>query len=205
MIAHLRGAVASVDGNAVVIDVHGVGYRVYVPLTVLATLPPEGEPAFLHITTVVREDDWALYGFSRPAEQALFHMLMGVTGVGPKVALSMLSVLDGQALAQAIATGDARALTSVPGVGAKLAQRVILELGDRAAELAFASRVAAGEGGDRRAAGLDDVVEALVGLGYSRADSRRAAERVLADAGADAEPTTLIRAALGLLARPAGR
>ncbi|HSV74314.1 MAG TPA: Holliday junction branch migration protein RuvA [Chthonomonadales bacterium] len=205
MIAHLRGAVTRVDGNAVVVDVHGVGYRVFVPLTVLSALPAEGEQAFLHVTTVVREDDWALYGFATTEEQALFMMLTGVTGVGPKVALSMLSVLGGAALAHAIASGDTRSLTGVPGVGAKLAQRVILELGDRAAELVFASRVAAGEGGDGRAAVLDDVVEALVGLGYSRADSRRAADRVLGETSLGGEPAALIRAALAMLSKSARR
>src|SRR5215471_13947274 len=124
MIAHLSGTVARIEANnnSVVLDVNGVGYRVQVPLGVLSSLPEVGGKAMLYTLMVVREDDITLYGFSTMDEQRTFQILTGVTGVGPKVGLSMLSVLDVGELARAISSNDTRALTKIPGVGPKLAQ-----------------------------------------------------------------------------------
>jgi Holliday junction DNA helicase RuvA len=201
VIAHLTGTVAHTDGASVVVDVNGVGYRAFVPVSVLGSLPAEGGKVSLFTTMIVREDDITLYGFRSSEEQQVFQALIGVTGVGPKVALSLLSVLEGAALASAIASGDTRALTRVPGVGPKLAQRIALELGDRMAQFAFEQRVAdslAAAGGDAGQT-FDDIVEALVNLQYGRADARKAAERVIAESGGSADVPRLIRAALNLL------
>lgn len=203
MIAHLRGTVARVEANSVVVDVGGVGYRAFVPLTVLSVLPEPGGPVTLHTTMVVREDDITLYGFGSTEEQALFGVLTSVSGVGPKVALSMLSVMDAPALARAIASSDTRALTKIPGIGPKLAQRVCYELGERVAEMAFAQRVEAlaSTASAEENAAFEDVVEALVNLGYSRTDARKAAERAIAAAADKAHAPGLIREALSLLTR----
>jgi holliday junction DNA helicase RuvA len=202
MIAHLVGSVARTEANSVVLDVNGVGYRVFVPLSVLTNLPPSGEKMMLFTTMSVREDDISLYGFRTQEELQVFQMATSVSGVGPKVALSMLSVLDGGELARAIAGSDARALTKIPGVGPKLAQRVILELGERMAELAFDRKVDAltSRQTQQENAAFEDIVEALVNLGYARADSRKAAERVLSGASDKTNTPALIREALNMLA-----
>lgn len=201
MIAHLTGTVLRTDANSVVLDVNGVGYRALVPLNVLSSLPPEGGKLSLFTTMIVREDDITLYGFRSAEEQQMFQELMAVAGVGPKVALSLLSVLEGPQLAQAIASGDTKTLTRVPGVGPKLAQRIALELGDRMARMAFDLKVQ-GAAGAPTAAGsqvFEDIVEMLVSLQYNRTDARKAAERVVAESGGEADVPTLIRKALNIL------
>jgi Holliday junction DNA helicase RuvA len=203
MIAHLSGTVARTEANSVVLDVNGVGYRVFVPLSVLSNLPGAGQKTTLYTTLSVAPQtfDFTLYGFRTVEEQQTFQMLTSVSGVGPKVALSMLSVLDAGDLARAISGNDTRALTKVPGVGPKLAQRVCLELGERMAEFAFTQRVealTAGQTPEENAA-YEDVVEALVNLGYSRPDSRKAAERVLSNAQDKTNTPALIRDALNML------
>lgn len=201
MIAQLTGSVAATDAGTVVLDVHGVGYRVYMPVSALSGLPADGKPVTVHTVTVVREDDISLYGFLTTEDRSLFEILTTVSGVGPRVALSLLSVLEGADLARVIASNDVKALTKVPGVGPKLAQRIVLEVGERVAELAFSRRVdalSARAGGDGSPA-YDDVVEALVNLGYSRSDARRAAERVVSAAPDRADTPALIREALNLL------
>jgi Holliday junction DNA helicase RuvA len=186
----------------VVLDVGGVGYRVFAPLTTLAGLPAEGEEALLHTATVVREDDISLYGFRTIDDLQVFNLLTLVNGVGPKVALNILSLLDVNQLSQAISTSDVRTITRVPGVGQKLAQRLILELGEKLTELAFAKRVdalvAKQQPGESEV--FADLVEALVNLGYSRADSRKAAELVISRADDPDNISKLIMEANNLLA-----
>lgn len=201
MIAQLSGTVARQEANSVVLDVNGVGYRVFVPLSALSELPVNGATVTLYTTMVVREDEMTLYGFRTLEEQQVFQIVTGVTGVGPKVALSMLSVLEADELARAIASNDTRALTQIPGVGPKLAQRLCLELGERMATMAFERRVdaLAARATPQENAAFEDVVEALVNLGYSRADSRKAAERAITGATDRSNTPALIREALNLL------
>src|SRR5438309_6256779 len=201
MIAHLTGTVAATEANSVVLDVNGVGYRVFVPLSVLSSVPAVGGQTTLQTVMAVREDDITLYGFASVEEREVFQLVTGVTGVGPKVGLSMLSVLESAELARAISSNDIKALTKIPGVGPKLAQRVALELGERMAELSFTRRVDALQSRQTPAenAAFEDVVEALVNLGYSRADSRKAADRALASTPDKSHTPTLIREALNLL------
>jgi len=201
LIAHLSGTVARIEANSVVLDVNGVGYLVYVPLGVLSGLAEVGGKAMLYTTMAVREDDITLYGFSTLDEQRAFHLVTGVTGVGPKVALSMLSVLDAGELARAISSNDTKALTRIPGVGPKLAQRVCLEIGERMAEFAFGQRVEAmtAAGTPQENAAFEDVVEALTNFGYSRADSKKAAERAISNASDRSNIPALVRDALNIL------
>ncbi|HZP81627.1 MAG TPA: Holliday junction branch migration protein RuvA [Chthonomonadaceae bacterium] len=202
MIAQLSGVVARVEANSVILDVGGVGYQVFVPVTVLSALPDNGGKFTLMTHLIVREDEMTLYGFANATELQAFKILLGVSGVGPKVALALLSTLDVGELARALSTNDTRQITKVPGVGPKLAQRLCLELGDKMAAFAFeqrAERAAAGKQTEQENANYEDVIEALVNLGYSRADSRRAADRAIANASDRTDFSALLRQALNLL------
>jgi Holliday junction DNA helicase RuvA len=171
MISFLDGELIEKLGDRVVICVGGVGYEVLVPTSVLAALPPVGKTARVHTRMVVREDSIALYGFSGSDQRGLFDLLTGVTGVGPKVALAFLSVLRPSALTRAIVNGDAAALTVVPGVGKKVAQRVVIELRER---LGGESELPA-EGP------LADVRDALLALGLTTGEAAEALRGIEAD------------------------
>jgi Holliday junction DNA helicase RuvA len=202
MIAQLVGAVARVEGNSVIVDVNGVGYQVFTPVTVLANLPAPGSKVILHTHLIVREEEWSLYGFAEPIELQVFKMLLTASGVGPKVALALLSTLTVSELGRALSTNDTRVITKVPGVGPKLASRLCLELGDRMAEFAFAQRTAQSESGkatEQENAAYEDALEGLISLGYGRADARRAMERVFATVSDRTNVGTLISSALALL------
>ncbi len=143
-----------------------------------------------------------LYGFAGPTDLQAFKILLSVSGVGPKMALALLSTLDVPELARALSTNDTRVITKVPGIGPKLAQRLCLELGDKMAAFAFeqrAERAASGRQTEQENQAYEDAVEALVGLGYSRADSRRAADRAVANATDRTNTAALISQALRLL------
>lgn len=178
MIAFLSGKLRMAGLNYVVVDAGGVGYRVSVPLSLMAQLPAIGLPVELFIHTQVREDAIQLFGFPALQDQELFESLIGVNGVGPKVALGMMSALPSEHILTAIVSEDAATLQRVPGVGGKTAQRIVLELKDKMAEISWERR-AAGTQSPEDAAGnaLKDAVEALVGLGYNRQQARAAAER----------------------------
>jgi holliday junction DNA helicase RuvA len=187
MISFLDGEVVEKTPTHVVVAVGGVGYEVLVPTSVLAKLPAGGR-ARIHTRMVVREDAMTLYGFATTEERAFFDLLTGVTGIGPKVALSFLSALSPDAIRRAVIAGDADALTVVPGVGKKSAQRVVLDLRDRL-----------GAEGDLVVTGpLADVREALVALGLSPAEASQALAGVEAD-GRDVED--LLRDALQRVGR----
>lgn len=209
MIAKLSGRVDSLGRDCAVVDVGGVGYLVYCSARTLARLAP-GTSASLLVETHVREDHIHLYGFGEAAERDWFQLLTTVQGVGAKVALAILSALDTDELARAVAAGDRAALSRAFGVGAKLAGRIASELRDKVVDfLASPQAVAAGTPGGRRAAGLPgaigDAVSALVNLGFGAAEaldavSRAAADATAADAAAPAVET-LIRGALATLGR----
>ncbi len=202
MIAQLTGAVARTEGSSVILDVGGVGYQVFVPVPVLSTLPESGGKLTLITHLIVREDELTLYGFSDTLQLSAFRILLGVSGVGPKVALALLSTLDVSELARALSTSDTRIITKVPGVGPKLAQRMCLELGDKMAAFAFeqkTDRAVAGQQTAQENAAYEDVIDGLVGLGYGRPDARRAADRALAAAADRTNTSALISAALRYL------
>lgn len=190
MIAALSGRVAEVSPAAAVVDVGGIGYLVACPTPVLATLAV-GEQVRLLTHLVVREDSLTLYGFRTAAQRDTFQVLLGVTGVGPKLAVAVLSALDPDALAVAVAAGDADALTAVSGVGKRGAQRMLLELRDRLDLLPEVAPAGAGPA-------LAEARAALAGLGYSPAELRGVVEGV-AVPGATVED--MIKGALKVLAR----
>jgi Holliday junction DNA helicase RuvA len=208
MIGKLRGIVDSAGADHAVIDVGGVGYEVACSSRTLSALPPPGEPAILFIETHVREDAIKLYGFLSEAERAWFRLLQSVQGVGAKVALSILSTLDVAHLAQAIALQDKTMMTRAPGVGPKVALRIVNELKDKAP--AFALPVSAPghaalpvNGG--MAASLPspaaDAVSALINLGYAPLQANAAISAALPKAGEAPRTEDLIRLALKELAR----
>jgi len=204
MIGKLRGTVDSFDQDALILDVNGVGYLVAASARTLRALPPRGEPAELLIETHVREDAIRLYGFLTAAERDWFRLLQSVQGVGAKVALGILGALTADALSAAIARQDKAMMAHAPGVGPKLAARLVLELKDKAPALAAATLGDAGPGAERDG-GLpkpaQDAILALVGLGYAQAQAAAVVARASGDLGTEAATATLIRAGLKALAQ----
>ena len=195
MISHLRGRLLSLSPELAVVDVQGVGYAVSLPLSTyyeLQRLPAQAEVS-LFVHTHVREDALALYGFWSERERALFERLITVSGVGPRLARAILSGLPAEELLRALAAGDVARLTRIPGVGKKTAERLVLELREKAAELAV-TPVATPEPGD------EDLLMALVNLGYRRGDAERALAEVHRESAAATVPE-LLRLALKRLAR----
>ena len=199
MIARLTGRLDHVADDAVVIDVGGVGYLVFCSARTLAALPPVGTDFALHIDTHVREDHIHLFGFPKVAERDWFRLLTTVQGVGTRVAMAILGILDPDALATALAARDESALTRADGVGPKLARRIVTELKDKAGSVVFAPAAADGATPHPAAAGVDpvvaDAVSALVNLGYGRAEAFGAVAQA-GRAQPDADLDALIPAAL---------
>ncbi|MGH9395151.1 MAG: Holliday junction branch migration protein RuvA [Terriglobales bacterium] len=185
MIAHLRGTLLAKHPAGVVLEVQGVGYAVQVPVGTYAQLPPPGAAAALHVHTHVREDTLQLFGFASAAEKQLFEKLITVNGVGPKLALAILSRLAPEALGNALRSGDHARLIAIPGVGKKTAERLVIELRDKVpAGLDDGSAAAAPAPGSA----AEDVLSALVNLGYGPALAQKAVQRALQlhpDAGFD--------------------
>jgi holliday junction DNA helicase RuvA len=205
MIGKLRGVIDSYGEDFVVVDVSGVGYVVHCSTRTLQHLPAAGEAATLSIETHVREDMIRLYGFRSDQEREWFRLLQTVQGVGAKVALGILSTLEPGALATAIGTGDKAGVSRAPGVGPKLAARIVAELKDKApafggvdpAVIRLSDSV-----DDRRAPQpVSDAVSALVNLGYAQVQASAAIAAALRQAGEAAEAKTLIRLGLRELAR----
>jgi Holliday junction DNA helicase RuvA len=189
VIAYLRGRLFEKHPNRIVIDVDGVGYDVAVPLSTFYELGEPGAPIALRIHTHVREDALALFGFATRIEQELFERLIGVSGIGPKVALAVLSGIEPTELVAAIERGDVARLTAIPGVGKKTSERIVLELKDRLPKTA----IAAAKPGEAAAPGVkDDVLSALINLGYHRP----LAEKAVAVAALNAAPSTGFEATL---------
>ena len=179
MIAHLRGRLLRKDTQEAVVDVGGVGYRVVIPLSTFYRLGGEGDEVSLLTYTHVREDVLALYGFLTAGEQALFERLISVAGVGPKLAVSILSGIEAPELVEALRASDVVRLTRIPGVGKKTAERLVLELKDKMQGLAAPTEAPAPPRGSPK----DDLLSALVHLGYSRPEAERAADRALREDG----------------------
>jgi Holliday junction DNA helicase RuvA len=195
MIAGVRGRLTAKSGDRVVVaTAGGLSYELAVPLGVLERMPPEGQDVDLRTVLVVREDGWLLFGFDRDHERQVFQRLLGATGVGPRIALALLSTLGGGRVVAALRGGDLATLCTVPGIGRKTAERIVLELKDKLADLTAPGETPA------RAPAADQAVQALVNLGYGALDADRAVRAALADAGA-AATTELIRRALRALAK----
>ncbi|GLY68899.1 Holliday junction branch migration protein RuvA [Amycolatopsis taiwanensis] len=196
MISSLRGAVLSIGLDHVVVEVGGVGLSVQATPATLATLR-RGEQTQLHTALVVREDSLTLFGFADADARELFGLLQTVSGIGPRLALAALAVLDPAKLRTALADGDIGVLTQVPGIGRKGAERLTLELRDKVVATAAAGpQVPAAASGAVRG----EVVEALTGLGFAAKQAEQAVDRVLAD-GTSGDTPAVLRAALKALGR----
>jgi len=197
MIALLTGIIAHKSPDHIILDVQGVGYRVHIPFSTYYELPDEGGAASLHIHTSVREDAILLYGFRTRLEKSFFQLLIGVSGIGPKLARDILSNIQPGQLAQALAQGDLNKLATIPGIGKKTAERLVLELKDKVAKLDLSALPVT----DAREIPADDVVEdvisALLNLGYKESQVRKALAGLDASGGVSVEG--LLKQALKIL------
>ncbi len=194
MIAHLRGQILAKSPNSVVVECAGVGYELAISVATFTELGNEGTTAALHVHTHVREDALALFGFAEVTEKRLFEKLLTISGIGPKLAITVLSGISAERLVGAIRGGDHATLTKIPGIGKKTAERVVLELKDKLDDLqgTAAPAVAAQSLG----AVADDVLSALVNLGYPRPAAQKAVESAAKDEAAAQDFETLFRAAM---------
>ncbi len=191
MIAHLRGKLIAKHPNQAVVEAGGVGYDVTITVPTFSDLPGTGTEVALHVHTHVREDAIALFGFLRPEEKRLFERLIGVSGIGPKLAITILSGMAAADLVGAIRGNDVSRLTRIPGIGRKTAERMVLELRDKLADFGAAPTAPV------MSPVQEDVLSALVNLGYNRA----AAERALSAGKNGGSFDALFREALAALAK----
>jgi holliday junction DNA helicase RuvA len=195
MIAHLRGRLFSKQPGQAIVEAGGVGYDVTISVPTFTALPKEGGEVSLHIYTQVREDTLALYGFMDRNEKRLFERLITVSGVGPKLAVTILSGLNPERTVAAIRAQDHATLTRIPGVGKKLAERLVVELKEKLEDLATAPATQ-----ERLAPAAEDVLSALVNLGYQRAAALKAIETAVEKDKATGEDfDELFRAALKVI------
>ena len=206
MIASLSGLVQVKSPAAVIIDVGGVGYEVFISVRTFDILPEVGGSCFLHIQTVVREDAFSLYGFGQKEEKELFLLLVAVSGIGPKLALTILSGIGVTSLCQAIVAKDLTQLTGIPGIGKKTAQRLCVELAEKVGGLGdgvIEPAATAGVAVPATSQVLADAASALINLGYPQAtawQALRAVEQRLGEGAADLRVEELIRLGLQSLA-----
>jgi len=200
VIAQLRGRILEKGPTRIVVDVGGVGYDVSVPLSTFYGLGEAGSEIVLRIHTHVREDAFALYGFATELEQALFQRLIGISGIGPKVALAVLSGIEPSELIRAIERGDLARLTAIPGVGKKTSERIVLELKDRLPTMVPVRAAAAAGGAEQPSVRRSDVLSALINLGYHRPLAEKAVDTAIT-ATPDSDFERTLKQALRELAR----
>jgi len=199
MIAQIRGRLTVKEPHRIVVDVHGVGYLLSIPLSTFYRLPEVPGEGCLHTHTHVREDAIQLFGFHTREEQSLFELLQGVTGIGPRLATNILSGISVEELVPALSDGNLGRLRAVPGVGKKLAERLVVELRDKVAALRLPAEAVTAAPAVVEDRTVDDVVSALVNLGCNRREASKAAEAARKELGAAAEFEGLIKAALRAL------
>ena len=201
MIALLRGELAYKSVDHVIVDTGGVGYRLFIPLSTFYALPDTG-PVRLLVHTHVREDALLLFGFATPAERDMFATLIGISGIGPKLALNILSHIPVADLQGAVLSGDLKRLSALPGIGKKTAERLVLELKDKLGPVSPATAgqaSLASQPGRAPADPLADVLSALVNLGYKEPQARKVLEAM--EIAGEASMETILKGALKILAR----
>ncbi len=201
MIATLTGTLRLRDAGRLIVEAGGLGYEIFIPLSTYYRIPGTGARVELEIRQIVREDAITLYGFATPAEKTAFDLLIGIQHVGPKLALAVLSVLAPDDLASAIAHDDVARIDAVPGVGAKVAERMVRELRDKIGALALVpshQAITATPENGARSSILDDAVSALINLGYRPAEAKRAVDAVgIGESGGSLE--TVLRKSLAVI------
>ena len=197
MISFVKGTLDEVMENAVVVEAAGIGYEIHVSSVLIGKLPPVGQTVKIYTYLQVKEDGVALFGFADRQELQMFHRLIGVSSVGPKYALAILSVLTSQEVAMAVISGDVKAITAAPGVGTKTAQRIILELKDklRSEDAVFAQAPAGWIPQEERGQGgaIWEAIDAMTALGYSRSEAAKAVKAVAQE---DMDAEAILKAAL---------
>ncbi|NIQ88988.1 MAG: Holliday junction branch migration protein RuvA [Deltaproteobacteria bacterium] len=200
MIAHIQGRLHFKSPENLIIDVDGVGYQVHVPLTTFYELPDVGNTVALHIHTHVREDALQLYGFQAQEEKALFVRLMGVAGIGPRLAVNILSGISPAELAECLGQGDLARLISIPGVGRKTAERIMVEMRDKLPALAADRDIALSVKNAADEAVMNDAISALVNLGYKKGVARKAIDEALERLEGELNLESLLKESLRALA-----
>jgi holliday junction DNA helicase RuvA len=200
MIGQLRGKLLQKKPSHVLLDVQGVGYEIHIPLTSFYELPEEGGDVILKIHTHVREDALSLFGFFTQREKDFFLKLVSISGIGPKLAISILSGAKVEELAQAIAEGNLTRLTSIPGIGRKTAERLVLELKSQIGHFLLPEQVRASGASPGFDAVQEDILSALVNLGYPRAGAEKALSSVLRSGKAERSFESLLRHTLQIMA-----
>ncbi|HOX14901.1 MAG TPA: Holliday junction branch migration protein RuvA [Smithellaceae bacterium] len=200
MIALLSGKIAYKGISHIVVDTQGVGYRVFIPLTTFYELPEAGQAVTLHIHTSVKEDAINLFGFYTLQERELFQLMISVSGIGPKVAMNILSGITSSELLEAISGGNLAKLITIPGIGRKMAERLILELREKAIKKIAADQIPVTDALQRRSDMIrEDVLSALVNLGYKANAARDALDKVARDAEEELAMDQLLKKALKIL------
>ena len=198
MISYVKGTLAVVHPTFVVVDVQGIGYHLFIPCRLMSELPPIGQTIQLHTTFVVREVSQALYGFLSSHERDVFEVLMNVSGIGPKLALSLIGHLTFQEMQEAVAEKDLSTLCKVPGVGKKTAERLIVELKDKFSGMLLSTHPShfMVSWPDQKNQHIQDAMLALVNLGYNQNIAQKAIKQSLNDLPEDSDLALLITAAL---------
>jgi len=201
MIALLSGKIAYKGISHIVVDTQGVGYRVFIPLTTFYELPEAGEAVTLHIHTSVKEDAINLFGFYTLQERELFQLMISVSGIGPKVAMNILSGISSAELLEAISGGNLAKLITIPGIGRKMAERLILELKEKAAKKMAADQIPVTDARQKQNDMIrEDVLSALVNLGYKASAAKDALDKVVRDVVGEPAMDQLLKKALNILA-----
>ena len=200
MIAHIQGRLHFKSPENLIIDVDGIGYQVHVPLTTFYELPDIGNTVALHIHTHVREDALQLYGFQAQEEKALFVRLMGVAGIGPRLAVNILSGISPAELAECLGQGNLARLISIPGVGRKTAERIMVEMRDKLPALAADRDIALSVKNAADEAVMNDAISALVNLGYKKGVARKAIDEAIKRLEGELNLESLLKESLRALA-----
>lgn len=191
MYDYIKGTLIEIDGNKVIVDVQNIGYQINIPLSMQTSLPPMGSTVCLYTKLIIKEDEHALYGFITKSQRQLFEVLIGISGIGPKTALTILGGLDIQQLMHAIAGADTRLLTKIPGVGKKTAERLVMEMRDKLKNLDLSMPTT-----PTKKNNLSDALHALIHLGYSPMQAQKALNLAMEGKTEELETGKLIALAL---------
>jgi len=197
MIARIKGILIYKSVSHVIVDAHGIGYRIFVPLTTFYELPETGQSVSLNIYTHVKEDALHLFGFHTPEDQSIFQMLISVSGIGPKLALNILSGIPAREFMRAVTQGNLSRLVAIPGVGKKTAERMVLELKDKFLKMDIGGIMAESPTGRERDEDIkEDALSALVNLGYKSATATKVVDKIVAESSGELSLDILLKEAL---------